>query len=40
MKTDAFETESVGSTDRSAYSQSPRKGGEMTLNDVLALEAT
>ena len=40
MKTESFETKSVGSTDSSAYSHSSRKDGEMTLNDVLALEAT
>ena len=40
MKTETLRTESVGSTESSVQSQSPSKGGEMTLNDVLALEAT
>jgi hypothetical protein len=40
MHPDYSETDSVGSTDSSAYSHSSRKDGEMTLNDVLALEAT
>ncbi|MHA1908720.1 MAG: hypothetical protein ACW98Y_15580 [Candidatus Thorarchaeota archaeon] len=40
MKTETLRTASVGSTDSSVSSQSSRKDGEMTLNDVLALEAT
>jgi hypothetical protein len=40
MKTESLETRSVGSTDNSTHSHSSRKDGEMTLNDVLALEAT
>jgi len=40
MNTESFETKSVGSTDSSVRSHSSRKDGEMTLSDVLALEAT
>ncbi len=40
MKTQSLDTKSVGSTDSSVHTHSSRKDDEMTLNDVLALEAT
>lgn len=40
MKTETLRTGPTGSTDQFSSSQKPRKGSDLTLEDVLALEAT